>query len=54
VPLLAFRGTLLAAAERARRALQVLAVWGAGMDHPSLPGFPEGEYLKNVLTRRVE
>ncbi|MBI5512345.1 MAG: class I SAM-dependent rRNA methyltransferase [Deltaproteobacteria bacterium] len=54
VGLAAFRGTLADGAEKARRALQVLDTWGAPADHPCLPAFPEGEYLKNVLCRRVE
>jgi 23S rRNA (cytosine1962-C5)-methyltransferase len=28
------------------RALQLLELRGAGPDHPTLPGFPEGQYLK--------
>jgi 23S rRNA (cytosine1962-C5)-methyltransferase len=35
--------------ERAGRRIEVLDVRGAGFDHPSLPGFPEGDYLKFVL-----
>lgn len=31
--------------------LQCLARWGAGIDHPTLPAFPEGNYLKACLFR---
>ncbi len=45
----AFDGTLLTAAERARRPIQLLDAWGAPADHPRLPAFPEGDYLKCTL-----
>lgn len=33
------------------RPLQLLGSWGAAMDHPTLPMFPEGDYLKAMLFR---
>ncbi len=33
------------------RNLRVLEVRGAGFDHPSLPSFPEGDYLKFAIAR---
>jgi 23S rRNA (cytosine1962-C5)-methyltransferase len=47
----AFLGTLRDAAEKARRPLRILEVRGQPADHPSLPAFPEGRYLKFVLAR---
>jgi 23S rRNA (cytosine1962-C5)-methyltransferase len=47
----AFLGTLRDAAVKARRRLRVLDVRGQPADHPSLPAFPEGRYLKFVLCR---
>jgi 23S rRNA (cytosine1962-C5)-methyltransferase len=47
----AFEDTLFEAAGRARRPLQILGRWGAGADHPSLPTFVEGDYLKAILVR---
>ena len=47
----AFEQTVREGAHGARRALQVVSRWGAGEDHPIPLGFPEGEYLKSVLTR---
>ncbi len=49
----AFMDTVIEGARRAKRALQVLDAWGAPADHPRLPAFPEGDYLK-VLLLRVE
>jgi 23S rRNA (cytosine1962-C5)-methyltransferase len=46
-----FEATLREAAHAARRPLQILGRWGAGPDHPVLPGFPEGDYLKVTLLR---
>jgi 23S rRNA (cytosine1962-C5)-methyltransferase len=46
-----FMDTLLSGAGDARRSLQLLDAWGAPGDHPRLPAFPEGDYLKVVLTR---
>ncbi|MCC6751904.1 MAG: class I SAM-dependent rRNA methyltransferase [Deltaproteobacteria bacterium] len=43
------RRTLAAAALDERRRVRLLQVLGAGPDHPTLPGFPEGEYLKFLL-----
>jgi 23S rRNA (cytosine1962-C5)-methyltransferase len=51
VGLEAFLGALGDAAERARRRLRLLEVRGQPADHPSLPAFPEGRYLKFVLAR---
>jgi 23S rRNA (cytosine1962-C5)-methyltransferase len=47
----AFLGTLRDAATKARRRVRVLEVRGQPADHPSLPAFPEGRYLKFVLLR---
>ena len=47
----AFDETILAGAARARRPLQLLDSWGAAPDHPRLPAFPEGDYLKSTLVR---
>lgn len=49
----AFVDTVIEGARRAKRALQLLDTWGAPADHPRLPAFPEGDYLK-VLLLRVE
>lgn len=51
VGLEAFLGALSDAAARARRRVRVLEVRGQPPDHPSLPGFPEGRYLKFVILR---
>jgi 23S rRNA (cytosine1962-C5)-methyltransferase len=47
----AFVGTLRDAADKARRPLRLLELRGQPGDHPSLPSFPEGRYLKFVLCR---
>jgi 23S rRNA (cytosine1962-C5)-methyltransferase len=39
------------AAHKARRALTMTGVFGAGADHPRRPGFPEGHYLKLLILR---
>lgn len=49
----AFTDTVLEGARRAKRSLQLLDAWGAPPDHPRLPAFREGDYLK-VLLLRVE
>ena len=49
----AFEQTLLEGARRARRVIQVLGRWGAPFDHPRLLAFPEGDYLKVVLSRLI-
>ena len=46
-----FLGVLSDAGASAKRHLQVLEVRGQPADHPSLPAFPEGRYLKFVLVR---
>jgi 23S rRNA (cytosine1962-C5)-methyltransferase len=49
------RGEFLASVERgvaaAGRRFQLESVTGAGFDHPALPAFPEGDYLKFALGR---
>jgi 23S rRNA (cytosine1962-C5)-methyltransferase len=45
-----FLDILRDAAYDARRRLRILEVRGQPADHPSLPAFPEGRYLKFVLT----
>jgi 23S rRNA (cytosine1962-C5)-methyltransferase len=47
----AFLEALTDAGERARRPLRVLEVRGQPADHPTLPVFTEGRYLKFVLVR---
>jgi 23S rRNA (cytosine1962-C5)-methyltransferase len=44
-----FLGALAEAQRRADRRLRARAVLGAASDHPTLPGFPEGRYLKFAL-----
>ena len=46
-----FLEALRDAGEKARRSLRVLEVRGQPADHPTLPAFPEGRYLKFVLVR---
>jgi len=45
---------LAAAARDASRRLQLLAVIGAGRDHPELLTVPETGYLKGALLRAVD
>lgn len=47
----AFLETLRTGAQKSRRVLQLLDHHGAPPDHPRLLAFPEGEYLKVLLTR---
>jgi 23S rRNA (cytosine1962-C5)-methyltransferase len=47
----AFLGALREGAVRAGRPLRVLEVRGQPGDHPSLPAFPEGRYLKMIIAR---
>jgi 23S rRNA (cytosine1962-C5)-methyltransferase len=51
VDLESFLGALRDAGEKARRLLRILEVRGQPADHPTLPAFPEGRYLKFVLLR---
>ncbi len=44
-----FDRTLREAIEKVPRHVRVLERWGGGPDHPRLPAFPEGDYLKCVL-----
>lgn len=45
------RGVVAAAATRpVRREARVLAAHGAAADHPTIPGFPEGKYLKLLIS----
>jgi 23S rRNA (cytosine1962-C5)-methyltransferase len=48
-----FLGALRDAADKARRPLRLHEVRGQPGDHPSLPAFPEGRYLKFVLARAI-
>jgi 23S rRNA (cytosine1962-C5)-methyltransferase len=48
-----FDATLREGARAARRVLQVLERSGAPADHPRLLAFPEGDYLKVVVSRIV-
>jgi len=47
----AFEQNLEQAARAARCRLEPVDRWGAAADHPVLPAFPEGAYLKVVLAR---
>jgi 23S rRNA (cytosine1962-C5)-methyltransferase len=47
----AFERMLVQAAKRAGRRLQLLDRRGAGPDHPTPAGFPEGRYLKLFICR---
>jgi len=51
VPEAEFLATLTDAAQHARRRLRVLEIHGQPADHPTLPAFSEGRYLKFVLAR---
>ncbi len=42
------------AARDARRRLELLAITGAGRDHPELLSVPETGYLKGALLRAVD
>jgi len=46
-----FRKVIAGAASDAHREVRILAETGHGPDHPLLPGFPEGEYLKGLFLR---
>jgi 23S rRNA (cytosine1962-C5)-methyltransferase len=48
-----FEETLRRGASYQRRVLQVLELSGAPADHPRLLAFPEGDYLKVLLTRAL-
>jgi 23S rRNA (cytosine1962-C5)-methyltransferase len=44
-----FDRTLREAVEKVPRHVRILERWGGAADHPRLPAFPEGDYLKCVL-----
>lgn len=46
-----FAETVNEGARKAKRSLQLLSLMGAPMDHPLIPAFPEGDYLKANLYR---
>lgn len=46
-----FLATIAAGARQAGRQWQLEACYGAAFDHPSLPAFPEGDYLKFAVGR---
>ncbi|MGB8331176.1 MAG: class I SAM-dependent methyltransferase, partial [Polyangiales bacterium] len=46
-----FEASLRDAARATRRSATILESWGAAPDHPVLPAFPEGDYLKVCLLR---
>jgi 23S rRNA (cytosine1962-C5)-methyltransferase len=46
-----FRASLRDAARAVHRSTQIMDSWGAPPDHPTLRGFPEGNYLKVCLLR---
>lgn len=41
-----FEHTVIKAAQRQGRKLQIMAMTGPGWDHPFLSTYPEGRYLK--------
>lgn len=49
-----FRASVRDAARAGRRSASILETWGAAPDHPTLPAFPEGNYLKVCLIRVAE
>ena len=49
VPETAFLGTLVEAAAELKRRCRVLEIQSQPADHPHLPAFPEGRYLKCIL-----
>ena len=49
VPLPLFRDLVAEGLAQAGRAGRIVATCGAGADHPVLPGFPEGNYLKLLI-----
>jgi 23S rRNA (cytosine1962-C5)-methyltransferase len=51
VPETAFLGTLVEAAAELKRRCRVLEIQSQPADHPHLPAFPEGRYLKCILLR---
>ena len=46
-----FLATVVAGARAAGRRFELEAMRGAGFDHPALPAFPEGDYLKFAIGR---
>lgn len=44
-----FLGVIFQAARRAERTVKILAIQGAGPDHPQRPDFPRSRYLKGAL-----
>lgn len=44
-----FDRTIREAVEKIPRHVRILERWGGAADHPRLPAFPEGDYLKCVL-----
>ena len=49
-----FQKIVAGAAQDAKVNAQILQRLGAGLDHPVAVNFPEGDYLKGLLLRRVE
>lgn len=49
-----FLRTLREGADKANARLAILERWSAPADHPRLLAFPEGDYLKCVLARRMD
>ena len=49
----AFLAAIGDASAQSGRRLRVLEVRGQPVDHPTLPAFPEGRYLKFVIARKV-
>ena len=49
----AFEKVVLAAANDAKRSVQVIEKRGAARDHPALMGVPESRYLKCLIVRAL-
>ncbi len=48
-----FRAIVADAAVDAGVDIRILGRLGAGIDHPALGSFPEGEYLKGLWLQRI-
>jgi 23S rRNA (cytosine1962-C5)-methyltransferase len=48
-----FERTVIAAAHRTNRRLQIIQRTGAGADHPTLSNYPESRYLKVIWSRAL-
>jgi 23S rRNA (cytosine1962-C5)-methyltransferase len=48
-----FKCTIETASQLNGSKIQILEEWGAAKDHPVRKGFPEGEYLKVILLKKI-